>query len=38
MLASPVDGRVFFCHVAPLINQYTIAFKIAPETSWSHSQ
>lgn len=38
MLTAPVDGRVFFCHVAPLINQYTIAFKIAPETSWSHSQ
>lgn len=38
MLAAPVDGRVFFCHVAPLINQYTIAFKLAPETSWSHSQ
>lgn len=38
MLAAPVDGRVFFCHVAPLINHYTIAFKIVPETSWSHSQ
>lgn len=38
MLTAPVDGRVFFCHVAPLINQYTIAFKIVPETSWSHSQ
>ena len=38
MLTAPLDGRVFFCHVDPLINQYTIAFKLAPETTWSHSQ
>ena len=37
-LTSPIDGRVFFCHVAPLINQYTIAFKLAPETMWEHAQ
>ncbi len=30
-LVSPVNGRVFFTHTAPLINQYTIAFKIVPE-------
>ena len=38
MLVSPLDGRVFFCHVDPLINQYTIAFKLAPETTWAHAQ
>ncbi len=30
-LVCPVNGRVFFKHTAPLINQYTIAFKIVPE-------
>ena len=30
-LVSPIDGRVFFCHVAPLVNQYTVVFKIVPE-------
>ena len=29
-LVSPVAGRVFFSRSAPLINQYSIAFKIAP--------
>ena len=38
MLVSPVDGRVFFCHVDPLINQYTIAFKIAASTAWSRAR
>ena len=36
-LVAPIDGRVFFCHVSPLINQYTIAFKVAPETTWEHA-
>ena len=30
VLESPVEGRVFFSRSAPLINQYSIAFKIAP--------
>ena len=30
-LAAPVTGRVFFSRSAPLINQYSIAFKIAPD-------
>lgn len=30
-LISPVDGYVFFSHVAPRINQYTIAFKVVAE-------
>lgn len=30
-LRSPIDGRVFFSHTAPLANQYSIAFKIAPQ-------
>lgn len=30
-LISPIDGRVFFSHSAPLVNQYSIAFKIAPQ-------
>ena len=38
MLVSPVEGRVFFCHVDPLINQYKIAFKIAASTAWSHAR
>ena len=29
-LVAPVTGRVFFMRGAPLINQYSIAFKIAP--------
>ena len=30
-LISPIDGRVFFSRSAPLVNQYSIAFKIAPQ-------
>ena len=30
-LRSPIDGRVFFSRSAPLVNQYSIAFKIAPQ-------
>ena len=30
-LTAPVAGRVFFSRSAPLINQYSIAFKIAPD-------
>ena len=30
-LRSPIDGRVFFSRTAPLANQYSIAFKIAPQ-------
>ena len=30
-LVAPVAGRVFFSRSAPLINQYSIAFKIAPD-------
>ena len=30
-LRSPIDGRVFFSRTAPLVNQYSIAFKIAPQ-------
>ena len=29
-LVSPVDGLVFFSRTAPLVNQYSIAFKVAP--------
>ncbi len=31
-LVCPVNGRVFFSRSAPLINQYSIAFKIAPNS------
>ena len=31
-LVAPSDGRVFFSRSAPLINQYSIAFKIAPSS------
>ena len=31
ILVAPVTGYVFFSHIAPLINQYTIAFKLVPE-------
>ncbi len=30
-LVAPVTGYVFFSHTAPLVNQYTIAFKLVPE-------
>lgn len=30
-LISPIDGRVFFSRSAPLVNQNSIAFKIAPQ-------
>lgn len=30
-LISPIDGRVFFSRSAPLVNQYSIAFMIAPQ-------
>ncbi len=32
-LRAPVTGYVFFSHTAPLVNQYTIAFKLVPELS-----
>lgn len=32
-LRAPVTGYVFFSHTAPLINQYTIAFKLVPEVA-----
>lgn len=32
-LTAPVTGYVFFSHTAPLINQYTIAFKLVPEVA-----
>ena len=37
-LVSPVDARVFFEHVAPTINQYTLAFTLAPSVGWEHAQ
>lgn len=30
-LVSPVAGRVFFARSAPVVNQYTVAFKVVPE-------
>ena len=34
-LRAPVAGWVFFCRTAPLINQYSVAFMIAPEAAES---
>lgn len=37
-LVSPLDARVFFSHVSPTINQYTLAFSLAPSVGWEHAQ
>lgn len=31
VLTSPVDGQVFFCRVAPLVQQHTVCYRIVPD-------
>jgi predicted deacylase len=37
-LLSPVDGRVFFEHMDPLVNQYTICFALVASHGWEHAE
>lgn len=38
VLTSPIDGRVFFEHVAPLVNQYTVSYALVPSIGWERAE